>query len=247
MTKTNLRLFLAALGFSAALCAQTPATQTPAQTPAQAPARRPARGATISGTVKDDTGGIIPGATVTLATQSGTVQSVQTGSDGTYTFRNVPPGTYTISATYSGLQQEGASLVNVTGTSPTTSNLTMTVQAQRQEVTVTDTSTNTVSTEPANNATALVLKQEDLDALPETRTISKLTFRLLLVRPPARVEIRFLSTASAAGGFLPRSLFARSASIQIHSRLSSTSLATAASRSSRSLVPINSTARGTTT
>ncbi|MBV8571894.1 MAG: hypothetical protein JO319_14845, partial [Acidobacteriaceae bacterium] len=46
-------------------------------------------------------------------------------------------------------------------------NLKMTVQAQRQEVTVTDTSTNTVSTEPGNNATALVLQKEDLDALPD--------------------------------------------------------------------------------
>ena len=167
MERITIRVLLAGLGVSAILCAQAPAQQPSAPTATQAPARRSTRGGTISGTVKDDTGGIIPGATVTLATQNGTVQTVQSGSDGTYTFRNVPPGTYTVSASYSGLQQEGASLVTVTGTQAVTSNLTMTVQAQRQEVTVTDTSTNQVSTEPANNASALVLRQEDLDALPD--------------------------------------------------------------------------------
>ncbi|HEX4751156.1 MAG TPA: carboxypeptidase regulatory-like domain-containing protein [Bryobacteraceae bacterium] len=167
MNKLTLRVLLAGLALSATLCAQSPATQPAAQAPAQTPARRATRGATISGSIKDDTGGIIPGATVTLSTQNGTVQTVQSGGDGTYTFRNVPPGSYTVSATYAGLQQEGGALVNVTGTQPVTSNLTMTVQAQRQEVTVTDTSTNQVSTDPANNASALVLKQEDLDALPD--------------------------------------------------------------------------------
>ena len=43
----------------------------------------------------------------------------------------------------------------------------MTPQEQRQEVTVTDTTTNQVNTDPGNNASALVLKQEDLDALPD--------------------------------------------------------------------------------
>ncbi len=167
MNKTTIRVLIAGLGVAAMLSAQTPAPQGTGQSPAQAPARRVTRGGTVSGTIKDDTGGIIPGATVTLATQSGTVQTVQTGGDGTYVFHNVAPGTYTVSATYSGLQQEGAALITVTAGEAETSNLTMTVQAQRQEVTVTDTSTNQVSTEPSNNATALVLKAEDLDALPD--------------------------------------------------------------------------------
>ncbi|MBV9405048.1 MAG: carboxypeptidase regulatory-like domain-containing protein, partial [Acidobacteriaceae bacterium] len=127
----------------------------------------PTKTGAVRGTVKDDTGGVIPGAVVTLARPSGTVQTVHTGGDGTYSFRGVEPGSYTVSATYAGLQQEGVITVNVTAGQPAPGNIVMTVQAQRQEVTVTDTSTNTVSTDPANNATALVLKQEDLDALPD--------------------------------------------------------------------------------
>lgn len=167
MHKTIVRALLAGLAISAALCAQTAAPPPAAQPAAQAPAPRAGRGGTVAGTVKDDTGGIIPGATVTLATQAGTVQTVQTRSDGSYTFRNVPPGAYTVSATYSGLQQEGAILVTVTAGQGATGNIVMTVQTQRQEVTVTDTSTNQVSTDPANNSSALVLKDEDLDALPD--------------------------------------------------------------------------------
>ncbi|MGA8026958.1 MAG: carboxypeptidase-like regulatory domain-containing protein, partial [Bryobacteraceae bacterium] len=117
--------------------------------------------------MKDDTGGVIPGAVVTLANQTGTIQTVSSGADGTYIFRGVPPGSYTVSATYSGLRQEGTTSVNVAAGQSAAGNLVMTVQTQRQEVTVTDTSTNTVSTEPSNNSSALVLKQEDLDALPD--------------------------------------------------------------------------------
>ncbi len=167
MNKIIFRVLLAGIATSALLCAQGAAPQSTAQAPAQNQGRRTTRGGAITGTVKDDTGGIIPGATVTLATQTGTVQTVQTGGDGTYTFRNVPPGTYTVSASYAGLQQEGVTMVNVTGTQTETGNITMSVQTQRQEVTVTDTTTNQVSTEPANNASALVLKGEDLDALPD--------------------------------------------------------------------------------
>ena len=167
MNNKTLRVLLAGLFLSAILYAQTPAVQGTGQAAPPATARRSTHGGTISGTVKDDTGGIIPGATVTLSTDKGTIQTVQTASDGTYTFRNVPPGTYTIAATYSGLQQQGTTLVTVTAGQALTSNITMTVQTQRQEVTVTDTGTNQVSTEPANNATALVLKGEDLDSLPD--------------------------------------------------------------------------------
>jgi hypothetical protein len=81
--------------------------------------------------------------------------------------RGVAPGSYEVSATYSGLQQQNASRVTVNAGASATANVVMTVQSERQEVTVTDTGTNTVSTEPANNASALVLKQEDLDALPD--------------------------------------------------------------------------------
>jgi hypothetical protein len=169
MKFNTLSVFFAALLWAGTSTAQTPAASKPPSPAQSAPSRagRPTTGGTITGTVKDDTGGVIPGADVTLANESGTVQTTKTGATGNYTLRGIAPGTYTLSASYSGLQQQGITAITVTAGQTATGNITMTVQTQRQEVTVTDTTTNVVSTDPASNASALVLKQEDLDALPD--------------------------------------------------------------------------------
>ncbi|MBV9264873.1 MAG: carboxypeptidase regulatory-like domain-containing protein, partial [Acidobacteriaceae bacterium] len=134
-----------------------------AQTPAPA---AQARGI-VRGTVKDDTGGVIPGATVTLSNSNGTSQNTTTGADGSYILRGVKPGTYTITATYSGLRPVKPITVTVVAGQPVVGNVIMTVREQKEEVTVNENVENQVSTEAANNATALVLRQEDLDALPD--------------------------------------------------------------------------------
>jgi len=172
MNEKTIRVLLIALSVAVAGWGQTSlgqSSQTPSTTAQEAVTHtaRPNASGVVRGSVKDDTGGVIPGATVTLANASGTVQTTSSGADGNYRFRHVAPGTYTVSASYTGLQQQSASTAMVTASNGATANIVMTVQTQRQEVTVTDTTTNTVSTEPANNATALVLQKEDLDALPD--------------------------------------------------------------------------------
>jgi hypothetical protein len=123
---------------------------------------------TVQGTLKDATGGVIPGATVTLSNDAGaTVQTATSGRDGGYIFRAVPAGTYSVLATYKGLQQKQALLVAVTSGQVAAANITLVVAETKQEVTVSDTAVGGVSTEPSNNATALVLQKEDLDALPD--------------------------------------------------------------------------------
>jgi hypothetical protein len=124
------------------------------------------RGA-IQGTLKDDTGGVIPGAAVALANASGAVQTTSSGGDGVYVFHGVAPGSYSVIATFKGLQQAKPIAVNVAGAQTVSANITMNLATQKEEVTVAETSAASVNTEPANNATALVLKKEDLDALPD--------------------------------------------------------------------------------
>lgn len=168
MNRKTICVVLLGWGLAAAALAQVPASQTPAPNPE--PARRSVRTAPagiVQGTVKDNTGGVIPGATVTLSSEQTTPQTTTTGASGTYNFRHVEPGTYTVSVSYTGLQQQNATIVSVSSENGATANIVMTVQNQKQEVTVTGTTDNTVSTEPSNNATALVLKKEDLDALPD--------------------------------------------------------------------------------
>ena len=146
-----------------ARCAQTiPAAGAPQ-------AAQAGRAGVIRGVVKDDTGGVIPGATVELMNQTGgVVATVSTGADGTYSFHGIAPGIYSVTVTYTGLQQAKPVVLSVRAGQPAAADLVMTVAEQKQELTVTESSANNqVSTDPSSNASALTLRPEDLDALPD--------------------------------------------------------------------------------
>src|SRR5206468_4979587 len=63
-----------------------------------------ARSGAISGTAVDESGGIVPGAPVTLA-GPGTHSPTITGARGEYSFRNLAPGTYQITVSLAGFSQ----------------------------------------------------------------------------------------------------------------------------------------------
>ncbi|HUA62001.1 MAG TPA: carboxypeptidase-like regulatory domain-containing protein, partial [Verrucomicrobiae bacterium] len=106
--------------FASELMGQT----TAAPQAAPAPTQQMARGnGTVTGTVADDTGGVIPRATVTLTDSQGAVRTVSTQGDGSYTFDHVAPGTYSVNAEFTGMVQSGAILVQVTGRQPVTSKI----------------------------------------------------------------------------------------------------------------------------
>ena len=125
-----------------------------------------ARG-TVQGTLKDPTGGIIPGASVTLSNDTGVVQTTTSGGDGVYVFHGVAPGAYSVLGAYKGMQQLKPIAVNVVALQTVAANITLTVAEQKQVVNVAATAESTVNTDPSSNATALVLQKEDLDALPD--------------------------------------------------------------------------------
>src|SRR5215831_17731821 len=61
--------------------------------------------ATVSGTVSDSTGALIPGVSITATnTQTGIVTTVITNESGTYNFASLQPGVYNFSAELSGFQ-----------------------------------------------------------------------------------------------------------------------------------------------
>lgn len=136
-----------------------------------AQSRRVASAGTISqgsihGAVKDNTGGIIPGAVVTLTSDGADKRTETAKDDGTFTFAGLDPGTYMLTADYSGLQPLHTLVVKVKAGASTPADVIMVVRETKQELTVTE-STNQISTEAAANASALVLNQQDLDALPD--------------------------------------------------------------------------------
>src|SRR5690606_17630580 len=59
---------------------------------------------TVAGTVQDSSGGVIPGATVVLISESRGTRSVPgvTNASGDYVFPNITPDTYTIEVTMPG-------------------------------------------------------------------------------------------------------------------------------------------------
>src|SRR5438128_11961896 len=69
--------------------------------------------ATILGTVKDSTGALIPGASITVKhTESGLTRSVVSGERGGYNVPLLPVGAYEITTTMPGCKQEGRTGIN---------------------------------------------------------------------------------------------------------------------------------------
>ena len=112
----------------------------------------------------DDSGGVIPAANVTVV-GNGLSKVAQTQADGRYTVSTLPPGQYTVTMAYPGFATF-SKIVNVDGGSVEVP-IQLVVRAEEQQVTVQAQAGASVSVETDNNATALVIKGSDLQALPD--------------------------------------------------------------------------------
>ena len=108
--------------------------------------------ATISGTVTDPSGAVIPSATVTATqTQTGTASTVKSGADGNYVFPALLPSRYSISVSATGFQGYTQTGITLQADQSITVNIKMTVGAATQTVSVSgdapqvDTTTGTLS------------------------------------------------------------------------------------------------------
>jgi len=112
----------------------------------------------ITGTITDQTGAVIPGATVTLTNEAtGANQVTKSTNDGTYRFSFLPPGEYRVSAQSAGLKTQLAHTTVGVG-QVTTLNLTATVQETRTTVEVTEVAP-VMETENANLARTFTSNQ----------------------------------------------------------------------------------------
>src|ERR1700744_2159139 len=92
----------------------------------------------LRGVVTDQTGGTIPGATVTATPASGQTLSATAGDNGDYLFRGVEPGSWTVQASAPGFAQAAPVPLNVNAGNNVL-NIQMHIAGEHQEVTVTDT------------------------------------------------------------------------------------------------------------
>jgi hypothetical protein len=147
-----------------------PATPTPPHTAAVAPPAKTAAptSATVRGNIADPTGALIPGATVTVTTTTGTVAATTTSdSAGSYILTGLAPGAYVIRATSAGFAPVSTPFIQLVAGQVKHVAVSMATVVEEQSVTVTDEEAPMVSVEASGNSSSIVLKDKDLDALSD--------------------------------------------------------------------------------
>ncbi len=158
-------LLLIAMAWGAAGAA---AQDQPAAAPAVAtPASVPATAATLRGHVADPTGALIPGATVIVTNAAGvTVATTSADEAGAYQVTGLAPGSYIVLASVAGFAPFTSQPLQLAAGQVMHVKITMALAVEQQSVVVTD-ETPTVNVEAGGNASAMVLKDKDLDALSD--------------------------------------------------------------------------------
>jgi hypothetical protein len=142
----------------------TPPLQTPAPS---APATASTSTGTLRGHIADQTGALIPGAAVTITNGAGTtVKTTTADALGAYSVSGLAAGGYVVQATYQGFADFISATIQLAAGQSKRVDIAMAVEVAQQQVVVTD-DAPTVSTDAASNASAIVLKGKDLEALSD--------------------------------------------------------------------------------
>jgi len=152
------------LGLANAAVAQV---QTPA-VPAAPPTTTTATATgSLHGHIADPTGALIPGATLTIATPDGkTVTMATADASGAFQVNGLAPGAYIVSASVAGFAPFASPAIQLAAGQAKRVDIAMALQVEQQSVVVTDESP-TVNVEAGGNASALVIKGKDLEALSD--------------------------------------------------------------------------------
>src|SRR5207248_1368208 len=126
-----------------------------------------AQTASVRGIITDESGAVIPGAKVSLTPAAGDAKTTTAATDGTYSFTGLTPGEYGLQASAPELSMPAPVKIVVRGGNQVL-NLQLKVAATAQQVTVRESGGPAVSADPSNNASALVIRGEDLDALSDS-------------------------------------------------------------------------------
>src|ERR1700722_9917244 len=161
--KDRFLIFASAILFSALLWSPGSPAVAHAQTSAITAAT-----ATLHGQVTDPSGAVVPNATVAVIVSGGTGQahSATTTKTGGYEIGNLTPGKYTVTANAQGFAVFVQSDVDVAAGQNAQFNIALDINVKQEKVNV-ESEGPTLDTNPANNASAIVLSGKDLEALPD--------------------------------------------------------------------------------
>ena len=161
--------FALALGAACVAVAQAPTPAPVVATPSSATAApaAPIATATLRGQVSDPTGALIPGATITITTSAGVTKGTTTAdASGSYQVSGLAPGSYIVLASVEGFADFASQPIQLAAGQVMHVKISMAMAVEQQNVTVTD-ETAAVNVEAGSNASAMVLKDKDLDALSD--------------------------------------------------------------------------------
>ncbi len=127
---------------------------------------QPAAMGTLRGQVADPSGAMVGNAAVAVLQSGGPTHSATTNRNGGYEIANLPPGKYTVTANAKGFTVFVQNDVEVKAGQSAQFNIALEIQVEQQKINVEE-ETPQVDVNPANNASAIVLKGEDLEALPD--------------------------------------------------------------------------------
>ncbi|MBA2526117.1 MAG: TonB-dependent receptor [Pyrinomonadaceae bacterium] len=120
---------------------------------------------TLRGSVKDELGASIVGATITVIDASGTAKTTVTNGEGLYTLGGLAPGKYFVMAAAPGFAPSEQTEVDLEAGQRQSLDLTLKVTIEDQKVTVA--AETPLSTDATNNANQTLITGKDLDALPD--------------------------------------------------------------------------------
>ena len=150
--------------------------------------------ASVTGVVRDPTNAVVPHAAITLRNQATTVERQAVANDaGNYSFLNVLPGTYTLSATASGFGQSQVNSFTLEVNQTATFNLVLPVGAVQQTV---DVNAQGVAVEASTAELGAVVTQQEVVDLP----LNGRNFSQLLALQPGASPVSVAQNGGGNGG-----------------------------------------------
>jgi hypothetical protein len=120
----------------------------------------------LRGRVIDPTGAVIPQATVTATGPQGQRTTAVTNNQGTYELKGLSPGSYTVTTAAKGFAVSTEQNVAISADQVQQFDIALEIQVQQEKVEVQEEST-TVGVSPSENASSIVIKGKDLEALSD--------------------------------------------------------------------------------
>jgi hypothetical protein len=120
----------------------------------------------LSGQVADPSGAVIPQASLTVTSAAGVSRTGTSDATGQYTISGLTPGLYTVTVHAGGFSAFTSPQVRIAPGQTQHLNVALSIEIAQQQVQVTG-NTQSVSVDPDNNVSAVVLTGKDLDALSD--------------------------------------------------------------------------------